>query len=191
MTNRTAKKPNAPTLRKSLFSGALINFRLRNGDFFRDATGLFAHASRSMKLLKIKFQRDAVWPFLLAGTITWCSGYPATLPQVELFSVDKIGHFGLYGALATAIVRYPSLARLPWLRLWWAFPLASAYGLGDEFRQSLTVFRTFEWDDWLADSLGAATAVTFYLRWGWYCRLLETPLFQRRPKSVAEVPNDE
>jgi len=134
-----------------------------------------------MKFPKIKLNRAALWPFILAGTITWCSGYPATLPTVDLFSIDKVGHFGLYGALATAILRHPAFGRLPWLRLWWALPLASAYGLGDEFRQSFTVVRMFEWDDWVADTLGAATAVTLYLRWAWYRRLLETQIIKKKP----------
>jgi VanZ family protein len=143
-----------------------------------------------MKLPKIKIRRETVWPFLLAGTITWCSGYPATLPEVQLFPVDKVGHFGLYGALATAIARHPALKRFPWPGLWWALPLASAYGLGDEFRQSFTVVRTFEWNDWVADTLGATTAVTLYVKWAWYRRLMEMPLPRRRPKPAEEVPSD-
>ena len=140
-----------------------------------------------MKLSVIKIRRDAAWPFLLAGTITWCSGYPATLPQVDGLAVDKIGHFGLYGALATAILRHPSVARFPWLGLWWALPLASAYGLGDEFRQSFTIVRMFEWDDWIADTLGSATAVTLYLRWAWYRRLMEMPLGRKKSATATAV----
>ena len=133
-------------------------------------------------------RRDVAWPFLLAATITWCSGYPATLPEVNWFSIDKIGHFALYGALATALVRNPVLRNWPLLGGWWAILLTSAYGLGDEFRQSLTVIRMFEWDDWLADSLGAITAVTLYLRWVGYRELMEMPL--RRKKLPVEIPTE-
>lgn len=144
------------------------------------------NASASSSPLKWQKRRDAAWPFLLAGMITWCSGYPATLPEVDWLSVDKIGHFALYGALATAIVRNPGLKSWPLLGGWWAILLASAYGLGDEFRQSFTVIRMFEWDDWGADTLGAITAVTLYLRGAGYRQLMEMPL--RRKKPAVEIP---
>jgi VanZ family protein len=102
------------------------------------------------------------------------------------FEPDKLGHFAAYGALATATIRLPVLARWPLLGLWWALPLASAYGLGDEFRQSLTHgIRSPDWHDWVADTMGAALAVTLYLRWSWYQRLMETPLFKRRKRSQS------
>jgi VanZ family protein len=132
-----------------------------------------------------KLRRETVWPFLLAGTITWCSGYPAAVPDVDWFQPDKLGHFAAYGALATAIVRIPALVRWPWLACWWSLPLASAYGLGDELRQSLTAYRSCDWHDWLADTVGAAVAVTLYLRWGAYRRLMDKPIFRRRPKRPA------
>lgn len=139
-----------------------------------------------MTLTKPKFRRETLWPFLLAATITWCSGHPATLPEVSGLAVDKIGHFGLYGALATAIIRHPVIGRWPWLGLWWALPLASAYGMGDEFRQSLTEgVRSCDWHDWLADTIGAAVAVSLYIRWPWYRRLMETPLWKKRTKAKA------
>lgn len=132
---------------------------------------------------KSKFRRETLWPFLLAGTITWCSGQPAALPDMGWFEVDKLGHLIAYGVLATAIIRHPALPRWPWLGLWWAWPLASAYGLGDEFRQSLTIYRQYDLADWVADTVGASLAVVLYIRWPGYRRLLETPLWKKRPKS--------
>jgi hypothetical protein len=41
-----------------------------------------------------------------------------------------------------------------------------------------------EFDDWLADTLGAALAVILYLRWTSYRRLLETPVGRRRQPRV-------
>jgi len=132
-----------------------------------------------------KFRRETLWPFLLAGTITWCSGQPAVIPDVRWLEVDKLGHFAAYGALATAIIRHPALLRWPWLGLWWALPLASGYGLGDEFRQSLTHgIRQYDLADWVADTVGAVVAVSLYIRWPWYHRLLETPLGKKRPKPA-------
>lgn len=140
-----------------------------------------------MKLPQIKIRRETVWPFVLAGTITWCSGFPATLPSFDLFQVDKLGHFAAYGALATTLVRIESLKRWALLGGWWALVLASAYGLGDEFRQSLTHgIRQYDLDDWLADTIGAIVATALYLRWGWYRRLMEMPL--RRKKPTVEIP---
>jgi len=143
-----------------------------------------------MELPKPKFRRESLWPCLLAVTITWCSGHPASLPEADGLPVDKIGHFGLYGALATAIIRLPALARWPWLGMWWALPLASLYGLGDEFRQSLTGgVRTCDWHDWLADTIGAIVAVSLYIRLPWYRRLMETPVIRRR-KATDEVASN-
>ncbi len=141
-----------------------------------------------MQLPKFKLHLQTVWPFLLAGTITFCSGMPASLPSFELFQVDKLGHFAAYGALASTMVRHPALLRWSWLGWWWALPLASAYGLGDEFRQSLTHgIRQYDLADWLADSVGAAVAVALYIRWPWYRRLMEMPVRRKKPAAVAAV----
>lgn len=146
-----------------------------------------------MVISRWKPRRETIWPFLLGGTITFCSGYAAVHLESDWFAPDKVGHFALYGALATAIARHPGLSRWPWLGAWWAIVLASAYGLGDEFRQSLTIVRLFEWDDWIADTLGAALAVALYLRWPWYRSWMERPVFRNRPgeaAGLAEVPSD-
>lgn len=147
-----------------------------------------------MQQTKWQKRRETLWPFLLAGTITVCSGFPATIPESNWIQVDKLGHFAAYGALATAIIRHPALVRWPLLGLppslpelwrtgWWALVLASAYGLGDEFRQSLTAgIRQYDLADWAADTVGAAVAVVLYARWPWYRRLMEMPLWKKRPK---------
>jgi VanZ family protein len=159
------------------------------GHFYRDGTGDLAQlCGTSMLLSKFTIRRQTLWPFVLAGTITWCSGYPAAVPEMGWFEPDKLGHFAAYGALATAIVRLPKLGRWPVLGFWWALPLASVYGLGDEFRQSLTYIRTYDLADWVADSVGAAVAVSLYLHWPWYRRLMETPLFKKCDKAKSAGP---
>jgi VanZ family protein len=131
-----------------------------------------------------KVKREVAWPVVLAATITWCSGFPAAVPS-GIFDLDKVGHFAAYGALATAIVRIPALKFWPGLGPWWAILLAAGYGLGDEFRQSLTHgVRTYDMADWAADTVGAVVAVVLYLRWSWYRRLMETPLWRRRKPQV-------
>lgn len=145
----------------------------------------------TMTLPKPKFRRDIAWPFALAGTITWCSGHAAAVPDVV--DIDKLGHFAAYGALATAIVRIAGLGRWPGLGCWWALVLASVYGMGDEFHQSLTHgIRTPDWHDWLADTLGAITAVALYLHWPRYRRWMEWTVLKRKPAKpvAAEVPSD-
>lgn len=142
-------------------------------------------------LLLRNLRREHLWPVLLAGTITWCSGQPAALPSFSLFELDKLGHFAAYGALATAIARIDAVRRWVWLGGWWALVLATAYGLGDEFRQSLTGgVRHYDLADWVADTCGAVVATALYLRWNWYRRTMERPLLRRRPKTGAEVPCD-
>lgn len=104
--------------------------------------------------------------------------------------IDKLSHFCVFGLLATLVVRAPGLKR--W---WWAVAVVSAFGISDEFRQSFTPGRSVEFADWLADTSGAALAVTLYTFWSWYRRLLETPLHlpckaRRRTDAVqADVAN--
>ena len=139
-----------------------------------------------------KLRRETVLPLLLAATITLCSGFPAAVPESRWFEWDKLGHFAAYGALATAILRNRGLAGWPVLGSWWALLLASLYGMGDEFRQSLTHgIRTPDWHDWLADTIGATTAVTCYLKWNWYRRWMEFPVLKRKPAKPqpVEVPS--
>lgn len=143
-------------------------------------------------MTKFKMRREIVWPILLAGTITVCSGYPAAAPEMGWFEPDKLGHFAAYGTLATAIYRHPGLVRRSLFGAFCAILLASAYGLGDEFRQSLTGgIRQYDLADWAADTLGAITAGVLYLRWGAYRRLLETPLMGKRLKPTADLASEE
>jgi VanZ family protein len=135
-----------------------------------------------------KVRRETIWPVLLAATITVCSGFPAAVPEVRWIEADKVGHFALYGVLATTLLRHPGLARWPWPGAWWAVPLASLYGLGDEFRQSLTHgIRSFDLADWAADTAGAVVAGVLYRRWAGYRHLLETPVFGKRGKARVEI----
>ena len=144
-----------------------------------------------MSLSKTKFRRETVWPFLLAGTITVCSGFPAALPEMGWFEPDKLGHFAAYGALGTAIIRHPALSRWQTIGAAGAILLASLYGLGDEFRQSLTGgVRQFDLADWAADTVGAFVAVVLYVRWTKYRRWLETPVGFKRAKSAPAATTE-
>ena len=135
-----------------------------------------------------------LWAFALAGTLVWASGNSSPQIPGSFVGLDKIAHFGLFGLLATLVLRLESVwRRLGW-RGWIVIAAVSIFGATDEWHQSYTPGRSVEFGDWLADTSGAALAVTLYLHLGWYRRLLELPLRLRRRKAesmnrtVAESP---
>jgi VanZ family protein len=125
-----------------------------------------------------------IFPLLLVVTIFFVSGTSrlATPDLGFTFSKDKIGHFLVFGLVATAILRTPRLRKAGVKGAIIAVLLTSLYGAFDEFRQSMTPGRAVEFADWLADSIGAVVAVVVYLRWHAYRRLLE----YRWPKRDSE-----
>jgi hypothetical protein len=124
------------------------------------------------------------WPWVLMAVITWesVSAIPGVGPA--WLSFDKLAHFGVFGLLATTIARLDQAKHWPLIGALWAIVLVSIYGFGSEWLQSFTPDRSMEFDDWLADTLGAALAVILYLRWTSYRRLLETPVGRRRQPRV-------
>ncbi|MCF3650324.1 VanZ family protein [Synoicihabitans lomoniglobus] len=98
-----------------------------------------------------------------------------------VINIDKITHFAVFGLLGTLIARTQRPGR------WWVgILLASLYGLVDEWRQSFTPGRSVEVADWVADTLGALTAVLIYTHWKRYRLLLEKNLWRSRPAPVAK-----
>ncbi len=127
-----------------------------------------------------------VYPVVLATVLVWASGNnPAAIPGTFV-GFDKVAHFCVFGLLATNLLRLESVWRRPGWRAWIAIGVVSFFGASDEWHQSFTPGRAVEFADWLADTSGAALAVTLYLRWGWYRRLLEMPLrgWWREPASA-------
>ncbi|NBB80529.1 MAG: hypothetical protein GVY36_13980 [Verrucomicrobia bacterium] len=122
-----------------------------------------------------KFDRAYLWPILLACAIFTASGASqlATTDFGSQFSKDKIGHFLIFGLLATSLLRTPALKSARWPHLLTAVLIAAAFGAFDEFRQSFTPGRSVEFADWIADSLGALVAALVYAKWAGYRRLLE------------------
>lgn len=122
-----------------------------------------------------KFNRSYLWPVLLASAIFAASG-SSQLATPDLgfkFSKDKIGHFLVFGLLATSLLRTPALKAGRWPQLLAAVLITSGFGAFDEFRQSFTPGRSVEFADWLADTLGAVVAVSVYAKWVRYRKLLE------------------
>lgn len=123
---------------------------------------------------------DFLWPVLIVGSVFFASGQSEIATPGFSFSVDKIGHFAVFGALATSIVRLQFFRLREWKGALTVLLLVSVWGGLDEFRQSFTPGRSVEVDDWLADTLGALTAVLLYQGWPGYRRFLEYRPFSRR-----------
>lgn len=83
---------------------------------------------------------------------------------------DKLVHFSLYGVLATLAVHVVTIRSVTYPRHLTlgrnidVLALVVAFALFDEATQPLTG-RDFDWFDWLADSLGALTAIVLYNAW--------------------------
>lgn len=126
------------------------------------------------------------WPGLLMGAIFLASGQssvpssPWALPHL-----DKLVHCGLFGLLATSLVRVAPLWRKLGWHPAWTIAAVAVLGAGDEWRQSFTPGRQVDVADWVADTLGAIVAVTAYLVWPAYRRALESRLGRKRRIEIA------
>lgn len=90
---------------------------------------------------------------------------------------DKIAHFFIFGLLATLLYRISFFSQKEAAGALLAILIVSIYGLLDEFHQSFyPQAHTVEFLDWLADTLGALTAILVYKKWSLYHTLLERPL---------------
>mgnify|MGYP005850035433 CR=1 FL=1 len=116
-----------------------------------------------------------LWPVLLGVTIFSLSGatHIATPDLGFQFSKDKVGHFLVFGLLATSILRVPGIDRMGWRGAILAALITIGFGGFDELRQSFTPGRSVEFADWLADTAGAVTAVIAYRVITPYHRVLE------------------
>lgn len=90
------------------------------------------------------------------------SGQSEVAAPVVGFSLDKVAHYGVFGVLAISVVRIEFFRTRGWRGAWSAAMLAMLFGGLDEFRQSFTPGRSVEISDWVADTLGAITAVAIY-----------------------------
>ncbi len=99
----------------------------------------------------------------------------STVAGPEVRNSDKVVHFAVYGLIGTLVCR---AARPGWGGAVAAFAVVSAYGATDEWHQSFVPGRSSELADWVADSLGAATAVALYTGVRWYRDLLERRLWR-------------
>ncbi|MET0262128.1 MAG: VanZ family protein [Rariglobus sp.] len=138
-----------------------------------------------MTLPKTPSRWQWAYAVVLATTVVWASGH-GQVASPSVVNFDKIAHFSIFGLMATLVLR-PFRGG----HAWWAVVIVSLFGVTDELRQSLTPGRSMELADWIADTTGAIVAVAAYTFWPWYRRLLELPLWRRKPrieKSTAIEP---
>lgn len=120
-----------------------------------------------------------VWPVLIAALVIAASHRPR-LASPDVTNIDKITHFAVYGLIGTLLCRMGQ----GWRAAIWAVVAASAFGATDEWHQSFVPGRSPELADWVADTLGALTAVLLYRLWPLYRRTLERPVWPvRRPPA--------
>jgi VanZ family protein len=122
-----------------------------------------------------------LWAVAIASLIVVASSR-ARVAGPPIVNIDKMSHFAVYGLLATLVCRIGT----GWRAAAWSLLVVSAFGASDEWHQSWVPGRTSEFADWVADTSGAALAVTLYVGWRWYRDLLEMPLRwprRRRPEK--------
>jgi VanZ family protein len=124
-----------------------------------------------------------VYPLLVAALVVVASGR-SQVAAPGIMHIDKVGHGLVFGLIATLIVRIMDRRKG-----WWAVVIVSLFGISDEFRQSFTPGRSVEFADWVADTVGALLAVTLYLRWGFYRRMLELRLVLPVSRKVPAAQN--
>ena len=109
-------------------------------------------------------KRPFFWPFALMASLFYASGQSSlATPDLNfILSIDKVGHFLIFGLLATFVMRIPKIYLLGWRGAIISALIVIVYGAVDEWRQYSTPGRAVEIYDLLADALGASTAVLAY-----------------------------
>ncbi|MFO0707086.1 MAG: VanZ family protein [Nitrospira sp.] len=90
------------------------------------------------------------------------------LPSVLGLFSDKVLHAVEYaglGGLCYRAFRYGAAGPLAARATLWAVVAASVYGVTDEVHQLFVPFRDSSWQDWLADTVGAAVGAAAATKW--------------------------
>jgi VanZ family protein len=124
-----------------------------------------------------------LWPLALMGSVVMVSDQSA-VGSFEIYRFDKLAHFCVFGLIATLILRMLPLSGRGVRNGLIAVLIVSLFGITDEFHQSSTPGRSVEFADWVADTLGAITAVWFYLKWSWYRKVMESKKSPSAPASI-------
>ncbi len=130
-----------------------------------------------------------LWPMLLMAMVTLVSMTPRPfVPPTGLNYQDKVLHLLVFGLIATAWAR-ALRQRNGQPQVLLPIVIVSLFGVADEFRQSMTPERFFEYADMVADALGAVIASFAYRYLRWYRGLLEWLPAKR--STAREAPQDE
>lgn len=116
--------------------------------------------------------RGWLWPLVFAAALVVESSQSRVSMPTGIWQVDKIAHFLAFGLLATVTLRALRIESPGW-RAVIAVLLVSLFGASDEIHQHFTPGRSCDIFDWLADTLGAGLAVSLYVFWPAWRRLLE------------------
>lgn len=119
-----------------------------------------------------RLYRHAVWArwfyaLLAMGIIFYQSSIPVRMPG-KIPHLDKAVHALMFFGLCLAYFNVATRggAQTTARACWAAFLLSVAYGISDEWHQSYVPGRLADWQDLLADALGAAAAAAL----GWALR---------------------
>lgn len=98
-------------------------------------------------------------PVFWAAVILVGTSWPSiSVGPDDLFGLDKLIHFSMYGVLAVLVMR----ARRSQTSLWVAalvLVALSAFGAADEWHQGFIEGRSASLYDWIADTLGTAVGI--------------------------------
>ena len=120
--------------------------------------------------------RRLFWPVIFAAVMFVASSRSYVAAPGFTRMDDKFAHFAAFGLLATLVCRVGE----GWRAAVRALVIVAIYAASDEWHQSFVPGRYSDVGDWIADTAGAAVAVTAYAGWTWYRRWLETPLAWRK-----------
>lgn len=107
------------------------------------------------------FLPAAIWWLVL----TYCSLTTVPeLPKFNLFSMDKMMHFGIYGLLNLFLLGgWRSTGKPLTIKvIAVCTTVAVVWGILIELLQGLLPYRSFEWDDMLANTIGALLTIPLY-----------------------------
>ena len=132
-------------------------------------------------------KRPFFWAFALTASLFYASGQSSlATPDLNfILTIDKVGHFLIFGLLATFVMRIPKMYLLGWRGALASALIVIAYGAVDEWRQSYTPGRSVEISDLIADALGASIAVLTYQIVPAYRGCLEWTPFKRFCKNTS------
>lgn len=118
--------------------------------------------------------KSRLWLALLVLLVVFESSCSRVQLPENVPGIDKIGHFFLYGLLATHLHR----SGLSGGKLWLGVLMVSLFGITDEWHQSFVPGRSAGWQDWVSDTAGAALAIWAHERLPLYRRLVDFTLFR-------------